>query len=142
MSDLFKEVIPSILQTKKSVVNQENEGDYVPFIVNKALSFHYDCSLYANQMNKLPNLDPLLQYHYMLNTIRGYKRPFQKWQKRETIENLEAVKEYYGYSSEKAKDALLVLTDDHLCEIKMKLDRGGLNDKHRRLSGGKTQRAR
>jgi hypothetical protein len=126
MTDLFKEVIPSILQTKKSVINEENERDYVPFVVNKALSFHYDCALFANQMNQLSNLDSLLQYHYMLNSIRGYKRPFQKWQKRETIENLEAVKEYYKYSTEKAKDALLVLSDDHLNEIKIKLDKGGV----------------
>jgi hypothetical protein len=142
MTDLFKEVIPSILQTKKSVISEENEKDYVPFIVNKALSFHYDCVLHANEMNKLSNLDPLLQYCYMLNNIRGYKRPFQKWQKRETIENLEAVKEYYKYSSDKAKDALLVLTDDHLREIKMKLDRGGLNGKSRKTDRGETKRTR
>lgn len=137
MADIFKDIVPSILQTKKSVINEENEGDYVPFIVNKALSFHRDCVLFANEMNTLPNTDRLLQYHYLLNTIRGYKRPFQKWQKRETIENLEAVKEYYRYSTEKAKDALLVLSDDHLNEIKKKLNKGGLNDKSRRTNRGK-----
>lgn len=136
MSDLFKDTIPSILQTKKSVITEENEGDYVPFVVNKALSFHRDCVLYANEMNKLPNTDKLLQYHYLLNSIRGYKRPFQKWHKKETIENLDAVKEYYNYSNEKAKDALSVLTDDQLNEIKKKLFKGGLNEKHRRTNRG------
>jgi len=76
MSDLFKEIIPSILQTKKNVV--ENEKDYVPFVVNKALSFHYDCVLFVNEMNRVPNTDRILQYHYYLNTIRGYKRPFSE----------------------------------------------------------------
>lgn len=141
MSDLFKEVIPSILQTKKIVVTEENEKDYVPFVVNKALSFHYDCILQANEMNIHNNLDPLLQYHFMLNKVRSYKRPFQKWLKQETIENLEAVKEYYHYSSDKAKDALLVLSDDQLNEIKKRIDKGGLNDKPKRTGRGKTSRA-
>lgn len=140
MPDLFKDTIPSILQTKKSVINQENEKDYVPFVVNKALSFHRDCVLYANEMNKLSNTDGLLQYQYLLNTIRGYKRPYQKWHKRDTIENLEAVKEYFNYSTEKAKDALLVLSDDQLKEIKKKLFKGGLNDKSRRTNRGDIKR--
>jgi hypothetical protein len=140
LTDIFKDTIPSILQTKKSVIGEENEGEYVPFIVNRALSFHRDCVLYANEMNKLPNTDRLLQYHFLLNSIRGYKRPFQKWQKRETIENLEAVKEYYHYSTEKAKDALLVLSDDHLNEIRRRLEKGGLNDKSRRTNRGATTR--
>lgn len=142
MSDLFKDTIPSILQTKKSVISQENEGDYVPFVVNKALSFHRDCVLFANEMNKVPNVDRLLQYHYLLNRIRGYKRPYQKWYKKETTDNLELVKEYYKYSTEKAKDALLILSDDHLNEIKKELDKGGLDDKPRGTNRGKADRTR
>jgi hypothetical protein len=141
MTDLFKDTIPSILQTKKSVINEENEGDYVPFIVNRALSFHYDCVLLANEMNKLPNTDKLLQYSFLLNSVRGYKRPFQKWQKRETIENLEAVKEYYNYSNDKAKEALTVLSNDQLDEIKKMLFKGGLNEKLRRTNRGDSKRA-
>lgn len=140
MTDLFKEIIPSILKTKNAVISSENEGDYVPFVVNKALSFHRDCALFANEMNKLPNTDRLLQYHYLLNRIRGYNRPYQKWYKKETIEDLDLVKEYYNYSTEKAKDALLVLSEDHLNEIKKKLYKGGLDDKSRRTSRGKTHR--
>ena len=140
MTDLFKDIIPSILQTKNEVITEENEGNYNPFIVNKALSFHRDCALFANEMNKLSNADKLLQYHYLLNRIRGYKRPYQKWYKKETIDNLELVKEYYKYSTEKAKDALLILSEDHLNEIKKKLYKGGLDDKSRRTSRGKTHR--
>lgn len=136
MSDLFKDIIPSIQQTKKVCVTQENERDYVPFVVNRSLSFHNDIVMYANEMNKLPNLDGLLQYHYLLNTVRSQKRPFQKWQKRETIENLDAVKEYYGYSNEKAKEALSILSDGQIEEIKKNLNKGGLNVRHKRASGG------
>jgi hypothetical protein len=134
MSDLFKEIIPSILQTKEYVL--ENEKDYVPFIVNRALSYHYDCAMYANEMNRLPNTDRKLQYDFYLNSIRGYRRPFQRWQKREEDDALEAVKEYYGYSNEKAKEALSILSDAQVDEIKKRLYKGGLNDQHKRFSGG------
>lgn len=136
MTDLFKDVIPSILQTKKHVVTSENESDYVPFVVNKALSFHYDCVMWANEMNLRPNTDGLLQYHYLINKVRGYRRPFQKWQKRETLENLELVKEYFNYSNEKAKEALNILSDDQIIEIRKRLNKGGLNVKSRRTNRG------
>jgi hypothetical protein len=136
MTDLFKDIIPSIQQTKKVVISQENERDYVPFVVNRSLSFHHDIAMYANEMNKLPNLDGLLQYHYLLNTVRSYKRPFQKWQKREKIEDLDAVKEYFGYSNEKAKEALSILSDAQIEEIKKNLNKGGLNVRHKRTGGG------
>ena len=126
MADLFKEIIPSILQTKKNVL--EDDSDYVPFVVNKSLSFHYDCVMNANQMNLLPNTDARLQYYYYLNTIRPYKRPFQKWLKRETIEDLDVVKEYYGYSNEKAKQVLSILSPAQLDEIKQRINKGGMNN--------------
>jgi len=137
MSDLFKDIIPSILQTKKNVL--EEEKDYNAFVVNKALSFHYDCVLQANEMNRFPSTPGTMQYQYLLNSIRGYKRPFRPWQKRETIDNLEAVKEYFGYSNEKAKEVLVLLKDADMEEIKKKLHKGGTNDgKPRRICGGKT----
>ena len=137
MSDLFKDIIPSILQTKKNVL--EDEKDYSAFVVNKALSFHYDCVLQANEMNRYPSLPGTLQYHYLLNSIRGYKRPFRPWQKRETIENLETVKEYFGYSNEKAKEVLVLLNADQIEEIKKAIHKGGTNDSRpKRVRGGKT----
>ena len=137
MSDLFKDIIPSILQTKKNVL--EDEKDYSAFVVNKALSFHYDCVMQANEMNKFPSLPGTMQYHYLLNSIRGYKRPFRPWQKRETIENLETVKEYFGYSNEKAKEVLVLLDADQIEEIKKAIHKGGTNDSRpKRVRGGKT----
>jgi len=127
MPDLFKEIIPSILQTKKSVINDEIDvKDYKPFLVNRALSYHMDCVLYANQMNLLPNLDKDLQYVYFLNTIRSMKRKFQPWQKSETDKNIDAVKTYFGYSNEKAKEALQILTDEQIADIIIKTTKGGV----------------
>jgi len=124
MTDLFKEIIPSILQTKKNIL--ENEKDYNSFIVNRALSYHMDCILYANEMNKNHTLSPMLQYQYYLNTIRPMKRKFQSWQKQSVSKDLECVKEYFNYSNEKAKEALRILTDDQLTFIKEKIDKGGV----------------
>ena len=135
--DVFRELIPSILQTKKNVL--ENEKDYPAFVVNKAISFHYDCVFQANQMNQYPSLPNNMQYQYLLNSVRGYKRPFRKWEKRETIENLEAIKEYFNYSNEKAKEALVLLDAAQLERIRKEINKGGTNDsKPRRLRGGKT----
>lgn len=122
------------MRTKKPVL--DNEKDYVPFVINRALSFHLDCVIQANEMNRFPNLPSVLQYQFLLNTIRGYNRPFEPWQKRETIENLEAVKEYYGYSNQKAKEAMVLLSDADMEEIKRKIHKGGTDDsKPRRLRG-------
>lgn len=134
MSDLFKDIIPSILQNKNHVL--EEEKDYNAFVVNRALSFHYDCALQANEMNRYPVLPGSMQYQYLLNTIRGYKRPFRKWEKRETIENLEAVKEFFNYSNEKAKEVLVLLNDAQLEKIKKQIHKGGSYDsKPRRFRG-------
>jgi nitrogen regulatory protein PII-like uncharacterized protein len=131
MSDLFKDILPSILVTKENVV--ENEKDYVPYVINRSLSLHYDCIFHANQMNMLPNVDGILQYHYYLNTIRAWKRPFQKWQRLEKDEDLEVVKEFYNYSTDKAKAALQVLDGNQLTIMKKSLNKGGINDRY--LSG-------
>ena len=129
MADLFKDIIPSIQQTKKVVITQENERDYVPFVVNRSISFHLDMVMAANQMNILPSTDGLLQYHYLLNSVRKYKRPFQSWQKRVDTKNLDIVKQYYGYSNEKAKEALSILSDVNITYIKAQLDTGGVKRK-------------
>ena len=134
MSDLFKDIIPSILHNKNH--DLDNEKDYHAFVINKALSFHYDCVFQANEMNKYPGLPATLQYQYLLNTIRGYKRPFRKWEKRETIDDLEAIKEYYNYSYEKAKEALVLLSNAQKEEIRKAISKGGTNDsKPRRVRG-------
>jgi len=141
MSELFKDIIPSILHTKKDVLDDEKQ--YVPFVVNRALSYHYDCVMYVNEMNMLPNTDKKMQYSFLLNTVRGYKRPFQKWQKRETIEDLEVIKEYYSFSNEKAKVALSVLSSAQIDEIKERLSKGGANNaRNKRFNRGDTTRTR
>jgi len=135
MPDLFKEIIPSILQTKKDVFNGEGYDDYKAFLINRSLSYHMDCVLYANEMNIYPGVDKDLQYQYLLNTIRPMKRKFQPWQKTEVLKDLECIKTYFGYSNEKAKEALRILNEDQIAEIRAKTNKGGIsNDRNTGLS--------
>jgi hypothetical protein len=106
------------------------EGSYVPFVVNKSLSYFPETILHANLMN-MSGADKKLQYHYLLNTIRPAKR-FAKWVKQDNVEDLEVVKQFYGYSTEKAEQALTILTSENLHYIKQKLQRGGNDDKTRK----------
>lgn len=98
---------------------------YPPFIINKCLSAHIDTILYANQMNEYYDLDNDMQYLFYLNSIRKKKR-FSPWLKKEKIDDLEYVKKYYNYSTEKAIQALSILTKEQINYIKQKLDKGGL----------------
>lgn len=127
MPNLFKEIIPSILQTKKCVINDDIDAkDYTPFVVNRALSYHIDCILYANEMNINNMLDKDMQYQYLLHTIRGMKRKFQPWQKADEDKDIECIKLFFGYSDQKAKDALRILTKEQVNHIKEKTDIGGV----------------
>ena len=104
------------------------EKKYPTYIVNKALSSFPECLLYANEMNKMHHLDKKLQFQFFQNSIRPKKR-FSKWLRSSKIKNLEYVKEYYGYSNEKAKQALEILNNDQLEEIKTIISRGGKHGK-------------
>ena len=100
------------------------EKKYPAFIVNKALSSFPDCILFVNEMNKMHHLDKQLQFQFFLNSI-GPKKRFSKWLRSSKIKNLEYVKEYYGYSNEKAKQALDILDDEQIEHIKRIINRGG-----------------
>jgi hypothetical protein len=85
-----------------------------------------DCVLYVNELNLHPELEKDLQYQYLLNTIRPMKRKFQPWQKSEVDKNIDCVKTYFGYSNQKAKEALRILNDEQIAEIKRRTDKGGV----------------
>ena len=126
MPDLFKEILPSILQNKTNVFENGDYSEYNPFIVNRALSYHLDCLPYVAELSLLSHLDKDMQYQYLINTIRSYKRSFHKWQKVETVEDLECVKTYFGYSNQKAREALRILNNEQIAEIRRKTEKGGV----------------
>ena len=100
------------------------EKQYLPFIVNKGLSFTMDTVLYANEMNIRPNTDKKLQFDYLINTIRRNKR-FPKWMKPEEDENIKVIVEYYGYNVQRAREVLPLHSMKQLSQIKEKLNIGG-----------------
>ena len=113
--------------TKEDLFEKDSQSskDYKPFIINRGLSYFPDTVFYANQMNQHPGLDKDMQFFFFLNIISRKKR-FSKWSKKDAeTESLELVKEYYGYSSEKATEALKVLSEENLIMIKEKLYKGG-----------------
>ena len=99
------------------------EDGYIPYFANKALSYFPDTLFAANQMNMFADVDNLLQYEFLLNTVRPKKR-FAKWVKNEDSEDLEIIKLYYGYSNKKAEQALKVLSSEQINSIKNKVLRG------------------
>ena len=106
------------------MVDDVAEKDYNAFIVNRALSYFNDTVLYANEMNIHHSLDSKLQYSFLINIVRKQKR-WSKWLKPNDVTNLELIKEYYGYSNEKAKSVLSLLNDEQLQELKNRIYKGG-----------------
>jgi hypothetical protein len=109
---------------RKSETPEQLIKDYSAFMVNRGLSYFPDTLYYANEMNMLAHLDALLQFDYLLNSIRPRKR-FSKWGKRREDSDLEAVREYFGYGYKKAQQALTVLSTQQLEQIKERLEKGG-----------------
>ena len=114
--------LTSVNFTKEDL--SENISSYSPFIINRCLSGHIDCIMYANEMNMHHQLDKDMQYSFYLNTLRKRKR-FSPWLRKDKVTDLECVKQYYGYSNEKASQALKILTKEQLTFIKQRLDIGG-----------------
>lgn len=115
----------AINQTKQDImVDDLEEKSYSSYMVNRSLSYFPDTVLFANEMNIKHHLDNKLQFHFLLNTIRKGKR-FSKWAKADNPKDIEVVKEYYGYSNEKAKVAITLLSDEQINELRLKVNKGG-----------------
>jgi hypothetical protein len=119
--------INAINLTKKDLFAEDPQAnkDYVPFIVNRGLSYFPDTILYANEMNRNSGIDYDWQFSFLLNSISKKKR-FSKWAKKDAeTEDFRLVKEYFGYSDSKAQEALSFLSGNQLTMIKEKLYKGG-----------------
>ena len=121
----LKDWLNSINFTKENLAEDpEVIKSYPPYIINRCLSGHLDCILFANEMNKNHQLSKDMQYSFYLNTLRKKKR-FSPWLRKDKVTDLESVKQYYGYSNEKASQALKILTKEQINFIKQRLDIGG-----------------
>jgi len=126
MSNPF-DFVKEILQGKKQlIVDDLTEKEYNPFIINRSLSYHKDCVLFVNEMNRRHFVEKKLQNDFLLNTVRSQKRPFAKWIKAEKSDDLECIKQVYGFSNSKAREALRLLSKDQIQQLKEQTDIGGL----------------
>jgi len=123
----LKDYLKAINQTKENLLDTEDEEwekRYPPYIVNKCLAPFTDTILLVNELNQHHHLDKKLQFDYLLNSLRPRNR-FAPWMKAKKLDNLEDVKEFYGYGNEKARDALDILDTKQISAIKKKLKKGG-----------------
>jgi len=119
------EFLNAINTTKKHlIVDDQSEKAYNGYMTNRSLSYFPDTILLANEMNVRHNVDNLLQFDFLINTVRKQKR-FAKWAKAESSEVVDALKTYYGYSNEKARIAASVLTENQIVELKQRIYKGG-----------------
>ena len=122
----LKDYLNSINYSKDYLMEEDPlwEKNYPEYIVNRCMSQHLDTIMFANEMNVCSHLDKKLQYDFFINTVRPRKR-FSPWGKKQKVDDLELVKQYYGYSNEKAIQALRILTPDQIDFIRTKLNKGG-----------------
>ena len=122
----LKDWLNSINQTKKNLIDEDSsiEKEYPPYIINRCYSGDLDAIMFANEMNKYNFLPKKMQYDFFINTLRVKKR-FSPWLRKDEIKDLDYVKRYYGYSNEKAKQILKILSKEQLNFIKSKFETGG-----------------
>ena len=120
------EYLKAINESKEDLmVDEVSEKKYSSFIVNRGLSFFMDTIFQCNEMNRNYHLDPRLQFDYFINSIRKKRRFGGKWLSQKKVKDLEVIKENYGYSNPKAKEALNLLSDDQIDNIYLSLKKGG-----------------
>ena len=122
----LKDWLNSINFNKTNLIEEDPSiiKDYAPYIINRCLSGNIDSILFANEMNKYSFLDKDMQYSFYLNILRKKKR-FSPWLRKDKVTDLEIIKQYYGYSNEKASNALKILTPEQINFIKQRLETGG-----------------
>jgi len=122
----LKDWLNSINSSKENLIEQDPtlEKEYAPYIINRCLSGHIDCILFVNEINRYHFLSKKMQYDFLLNSLRKRKR-FSPWLRKDQIKDLDIVKQYYGYSNEKAKQVLTILTKEQLSFIRERLETGG-----------------
>ena len=122
----LKDWLNSINFNKNNLIEEDPSviKDYAPNIINRCLSGNLDSVMFANEMNKYSFLDKDMQYSFYLNTLRKKKR-FSPWLRKDKVTDLQSVKQYYGYSNEKASQALKILSKQQLDYIKQRLEVGG-----------------
>jgi hypothetical protein len=124
----LKDYLKAINETKENLLDTNDitwQKKYPPYVINRCMSMFYDTVMHSNEMNGLHFLPKRMQFHYFINSIRKKRRFGGKWLSQTKLKNLALIKEYYGYSNSKAKEALNILSENHIENIKIELIKGG-----------------
>lgn len=117
--------VDDLTEHKKNLFSDETERQYNSFLINRALSFNPDCMFYVAEMNKYPDVPKKAQHDFYLNTL-DKKRRYGRWVKRDSFsDDVELVKEVFGYSTRRAISALELLTEEQLVQLRKSRDKGG-----------------
>ena len=124
----LKDYLNSINLNKNNLMDEDSDpawkSKYPAYVINKCMSHHMDTVMYANEMNQYSFLDSKMQYDFYIHIVRPRRR-FSPWGKKQKIDDLDLVKRYYGYSTDKAIQALRILSPNQIDYIKDKLNKGG-----------------
>lgn len=123
----FFDFLNAINSTKKDLLKEDplSEKDYVPFMINRGLSYFTDTILYANEMNKYASIPKRWQFDFYLNAIKPKKR-FSKWAKKdENSDDIKLIMMAYDYSAEKAASVLDLFTEEQLVSLRQHYSCGG-----------------
>ena len=124
----LKDYLKAINETKENLLDTNDitwEKKYPPYVINRCMSMFYDTIMHSNEMNGLHFLPKRMQFHFFINSIRKKRRFGGKWLSQTKLKNLALIKEYYGYSNSKAKEALNILSENQIENIKIELIKGG-----------------
>lgn len=116
----------AILTTKEDLLKENDEKEYIPYIVNRAISYYPDAIYHANMMNINHQIPKKQQFYYLLNSIRGSKRRYSKWAKPENSDDIKMIQEVYGYNLQRAREALRILTPEQIDMIRKNNNKGGV----------------
>lgn len=116
--------VKDILYKKENIMDGSNEGDYVPFVVNRSISVYPDTLFFVNDMNMNPHISERMQFDYLYHSIGKTYRPFNQYPKKAKTENIDLIRQAYKYSVKKARAALEVLTDEQIEIIRKRFEYG------------------
>lgn len=118
------EFLNDVCSNKKYILSEECEKEYNSYMMNRWLSMRVDTLMYAQEMNCNSHLPKNMQYDYYFYSIKKQKRKFD-YIKHKRQDDIDIIKEYYGYSDLRAKELLPLLSSDDINYIKSKLYKGG-----------------
>tara|TARA_R100000951_G_scaffold112130_1_gene112004 strand:+ start:35 stop:409 length:375 start_codon:yes stop_codon:yes gene_type:complete len=122
----LSEVLNSINHKKESIMDEDHlaEKEYVPFVVNKCLSYFSDTIFHVNEMNLRPDMDKKMQYDFLLQSVRKRKR-FSKWMKKDKSDDLQLVIDHYSVNKKKAEEYIEILGEDGIENLREASKKGG-----------------